>query len=252
MADVQKEHGFTPIAHEILEAVMVQKFNGTQFKIILAVWRFTYGFNRKDHEFSLTFLSKATGVHKQTIKSELDKLIDKNVILVKNESTYTTSRKLAFNKDYEQWDKQSVKTQTVSEMTDCSVSESTDRGVSEMTYSTVSESTYQERNIKESSSNSSSEVFDFYHKNIQKGISSSPYVYQQIEHWIADVTPELVLAAMKLAAKKEMRGFDYTEGILKNWTQAGVKTIEDARRYETEFKTKKKPYNKKEIDWEDL
>jgi phage replication O-like protein O len=245
LASPQKENGFTPIANEILEACMGAKFNGTQFKIIIALWRYTYGFKRKEHDFSLTYLAKATGIHKQTIKRELDKLIEQKVILVVSECSFTSSRILAFNKDYEQWSLQSAKTYTVSELAYSTVSGLTD--------STVSELAYQERNIKENikESSSSNEVFDFYHKNIQVGISSSPYVYQKIDGWIEDIGCDLVLAAMKLAATKEKRGFDYTEGILKKWTQAGVKTIEDARKHELEFKNKKAP-RKKEIDWEEL
>lgn len=68
MADVQVENGFTRIANELMEVVMLQKFNGSQFKIILAIWRYTYGFSRKSHDFSLTFLSKATNIHKQQVK----------------------------------------------------------------------------------------------------------------------------------------------------------------------------------------
>lgn len=150
MANVQAEHGFTKVANELLEVVMQQKLNGTQFKIIMAVWRFTYGFSRKEHDLSLTFLSKSTGVHKQQIKTELAKLIEKKIINVIGEASYTTSRKLSFNKNYDEWiDLQEVKTLTVSESSTTTVSENTYTTVSELTTTTVSESTYQERNNKE-------------------------------------------------------------------------------------------------------
>ncbi|MGD6967136.1 hypothetical protein ACQCVP_11960 [Rossellomorea vietnamensis] len=62
------------------------------------------------------------------------------------------------------------------------------------------------KNVKNSSSGGSSEnPFDFYHENLQVGMTSTPFVYQQIEHWINDITPEIVLAAMKLSAKKEKK-----------------------------------------------
>lgn len=142
MANVQAENGYTKIANELLEIVMQQKFNGTQFKIIMALWRFTYGFNRKKHEMSLSFLSKATGLHKQRIKNDLDKLIEQKVILVVSESSFTSSRELSFNKNYDEWTcLQLAKPITVSESADSTVSESD--------YTTVSESAYQERNIKE-------------------------------------------------------------------------------------------------------
>jgi DnaD/phage-associated family protein len=94
------------------------------------------------------------------------------------------------------------------------------------------------KNLKKSSSSGSNQndVIDFYHQNLQIGVSSSPYVYQQIEHWVNDLDSDLVLAAMKLSAKKEKKGFDYTEGILKKWVEAGVQTIDDARKFEHSFK----------------
>ncbi|MGX1262966.1 DnaD/phage-associated family protein [Rossellomorea marisflavi] len=96
------------------------------------------------------------------------------------------------------------------------------------------------KNLKNSSSSSGGqdEVINFYHENLQVGVSSSPYVYQQIQHWINDFDSEIVLAAMKLSAKKEKRGFDYTEGILKKWVEAGVQSIDDARKFEQSFKQK--------------
>ncbi|MGD7021755.1 DnaD domain-containing protein [Rossellomorea vietnamensis] len=109
------------------------------------------------------------------------------------------------------------------------------------------------KNLKNSSSSGSSEdPFDFYHENLQVGVTTSPFVYQQIEHWMNDVTPEIVLAAMKLSAKKEKRGFDYTEGILKKWIEAGVKSLEDARKFEQSFKETRKAGFKKPIKKEDF
>lgn len=99
----QLENGFTRIADEILEVVPTFKFNGTQLRIIMIVWRYTYGFSRKDHEMSLTFFSKATGLGKTQIDREIKNLIEANVLIVTEESTYTKSRKLAFNKHYDRW-----------------------------------------------------------------------------------------------------------------------------------------------------
>ncbi|KDE46310.1 hypothetical protein DI43_15355 [Geobacillus sp. CAMR12739] len=88
MADVQLEHGYTKIANEILERMALTKLSPTQFRLIFVIWRYTYGFNRKDHEMSLSFLAEATGVHKQRVKQELDKLIESNIIIVTEEGTF--------------------------------------------------------------------------------------------------------------------------------------------------------------------
>lgn len=100
----QLEDGYTKLANELLEEVPKFKFNGTQLRIIMLVWRYTYGFNRKDHEMSLTFISNAAGIIKSQIDRELTKLIENKVIIVTAESTHTKSRKLGFNKNYSEWD----------------------------------------------------------------------------------------------------------------------------------------------------
>lgn len=73
-------------------------------------------------------------------------------------------------------------------------------------------------------------VFEFYTKNLQKGVSESPFVYENISHWIKDLTAEIVLEAMKESAVRENKGFAYTEGILKSWANEKVKNLEDIKR----------------------
>lgn len=144
MRGPQLEDGFTRIANEILEVVSKVKLNGTQFKILLTIWRYTYGFNRKSSEFSLNFLSEATNSNKQQVKRELDRLIEDKVIIVVKEANFNTSRELSFNKNYSEWKAegiQSIKIDTVSKLEYSTVSEKA--------YTTVSELEYQERNIKD-------------------------------------------------------------------------------------------------------
>jgi len=103
MASPQKENGYTPIANEILEQIIKEKLNGTQFRILIAVWRNTYGFKRKSHEISDVFLSKAIGVPRQQIAREIKPLIERNIILVLKNAKYNASKTIAFNKDYGTW-----------------------------------------------------------------------------------------------------------------------------------------------------
>ncbi|WP_127506166.1 replication protein [Paenibacillus humicus] len=101
--DIQKENGYTPIAHVILEQASQHAFNGAQSRLLMRIWRLTYGYNRKDHEFSISYLKKATGLSERTVKKELAALIKANVLIVTKHETRTTARKLAFNKRYKQW-----------------------------------------------------------------------------------------------------------------------------------------------------
>ncbi|WP_313232482.1 replication protein [Tissierella praeacuta] len=152
MRGPQLEDGYTRIANEILEVVSKVKFNGTQFKILMAIWRYTYGFNRKSSEFSLNFLSGATNSNKQQVKRELDRLIEDNIIVIEKEADFNTSRILSFNKNYSKWKVegiQYVKKDTVSELEYSGVSELDYSTVSEKAYTTVSGLEYQERQYKE-------------------------------------------------------------------------------------------------------
>ena len=64
MANVQIDNGeFTRIANEILEHIAKAKLNGTQYAIILTIWRYTYGFQRISHEMSLGFMANLTGIN---------------------------------------------------------------------------------------------------------------------------------------------------------------------------------------------
>lgn len=103
MASPQLEKGYTAIANELLEKVYQLKVNGTQFKIIMCVWRFTYGFSRDKHELSETFISKAISVHKKQVSRELNELIKYNIIIVEKVATFTEPRVVSFNKDYDNW-----------------------------------------------------------------------------------------------------------------------------------------------------
>lgn len=144
MKGPQLEDGYTRIANEILEVVSKVKLNGTQFKIIMAIWRYTYGFNRKDSEFSLGFLAEAINSNKQQVKRELDKLIEDNVITVVKEAGFNASRRLGFNKNYTEWKVkgiQNIRKDTVSELEYSTVSEKA--------YTTVSGLEYQERQYKD-------------------------------------------------------------------------------------------------------
>lgn len=99
----QLEDGYTRIANELLDNVMKQRFNGTQHSIIYCVLRNTYGFQRKSHEMSLTFISAATGIHKDLVKRELDKLIESKVIRVFKEAGFRSTREIGINKNTVDW-----------------------------------------------------------------------------------------------------------------------------------------------------
>ncbi len=99
MADL--ENGYTRIANEILEAMARVKLSPTQYRIIFTVWRYTYGFQRKAHQLSLTFLTEATGCDFRLIQREVKKLIDMKVLL--SNQTKGLAREIGFNKNIKDW-----------------------------------------------------------------------------------------------------------------------------------------------------
>ncbi|MEW9702855.1 replication protein [Paenibacillus sp. SI8] len=101
MADVQLENGYTAIANVVLEQLYQTKLNATQHRIVLVVLRFTYGFKRKYHAFSMGFLSQAVDGDRRQVQRELKRLLDRKIIM--ESEPESTVRVLGFNKNYEEW-----------------------------------------------------------------------------------------------------------------------------------------------------
>lgn len=104
MRGPQLEDGYTRIANEILEAIARFTINATQFRILMVIWRYTYGFNRKSSELSQSFIAEATGLHKKQVQRELNELIKMNIIKVEKEASFSSPRVLKFNKYYQSWE----------------------------------------------------------------------------------------------------------------------------------------------------
>ena len=105
---------------------------------------------------------------------------------------------------------------------------------------------YPETNNIESSSKGN--PFHFYETNF--GVLS-PFISESIKQWCSDLSDELVIESMKIALKEGKR-FNYAEGILKKWYSNNIKTLNDVKAAENEFKNKRKPKKKNDIDWDNL
>lgn len=106
MANPQTEKGYTRIANEILEHISKTNLNGTQLRILLVLWRYTYGFSRKAHEITLVFMALAINSTKSHANKELTVLIDRKIVSVVGIGP-RRGRILTFNKNYEEWTDQS-------------------------------------------------------------------------------------------------------------------------------------------------
>jgi len=104
VADVQPENGYTKIANELLEVIQDFKFSQNQLKLILVVWRNTYGWNRKECELSLSYIEKTTNLDRKRANATLKSLIDGKVFIEFDKGSATRPKIIGFNKNYDEWE----------------------------------------------------------------------------------------------------------------------------------------------------
>ncbi|PFI75673.1 hypothetical protein COI83_30000 [Bacillus cereus] len=74
--------------------------------------------------------------------------------------------------------------------------------------------------------NSSKNPFSFYESNI--GVLN-PFMADSIDQWVKDKSEELVIAATERALEKQAK-WNYVEGVLKQWANKNIKTLDDIGR----------------------
>lgn len=90
-------------------------------------------------------------------------------------------------------------------------------------------------------------LFQFYENNF--GILGS-HVQDVIGGWLEDMSPDLILEAMKRASTAGKR-FNYADAILEDWYKRGVRTMEDVKAQDVEWKKRSgKPNRKNKSFWE--
>ncbi|MGN4512087.1 DnaD domain protein [Bacillus cereus group sp. MYBK242-2] len=117
------------------------------------------------------------------------------------------------------------------------VSERNQGGVSEK-LGVVSEGNTNNTNLNNTNltkSSSSKNPFSFYENNIGM---LNPFMADSIEQWIKDTSEELVIAAMERTLKQQKK-WKYAEGILKQWANNNVKTLQDVEALELEYQRNK-------------
>lgn len=103
MASPQVENGYTKIASELLDAIMRYKCGGIQKDIIMCVIRYTYGYQRKEHFLGTGFIANAIGRNSRRVAQEIEKLIERNVLIEVRSYTENSPRILKLNKNYDNW-----------------------------------------------------------------------------------------------------------------------------------------------------
>ena len=112
MASPQLDNGFTPIANEIVEALMRINLSAYESRVLWFIFRKTYGWQKKTDRIPLSQFSKAIGIDRRLVHRALQKLADKRIIVIyrddKNKVSY------GFQKNYEKWKVSSKKMTVIS------------------------------------------------------------------------------------------------------------------------------------------
>lgn len=78
----EEKESYTKIPNDILEAIYAQKLNGSQYAIMLLLWRKIFGFHHCEEKISAGYISKGTGLNIKTVKKELSALATMNIIQI--------------------------------------------------------------------------------------------------------------------------------------------------------------------------
>ncbi|NLN48638.1 MAG: replication protein [Clostridiales bacterium] len=88
---------YTKIPNIGLEELAKSKLSPIEYRILFVVWRYTYGFNRSDHDLSLSFIAEALETDLRTVQRGIKLLLEKRILVVLGLKQKT--RKLSFNID---------------------------------------------------------------------------------------------------------------------------------------------------------
>lgn len=105
MASPQKEKGYTQIANELLEVLARINLKGSQFAMILAIMRKTYGFHKKEDAISIDQFMEMLGLSRRAVIYNLQDLEAKGIIFVRRSRNTEKNNVnvIRFNKDYDTW-----------------------------------------------------------------------------------------------------------------------------------------------------
>lgn len=96
MANPQVENGYTQIANELFDALVLVPLSDYEHRILGFILRKTYGFKKKQDWISQKQIAKELGIHKCNVSRTIKKLVKKNMIIKNN-------KVMGIQKNYEEW-----------------------------------------------------------------------------------------------------------------------------------------------------
>jgi phage replication O-like protein O len=105
MSSPQTENGYTKIANELLEALVKIELPSTQFRMVFAIMRKTYGYHKKEDGISISQFVEMLGMSRRTIIYNLQDLEAKGVVVIcrTRDGQKNNVNIIKFNKDYDTW-----------------------------------------------------------------------------------------------------------------------------------------------------
>ena len=103
MTSPQLEDGYLKIANSIVEALAKYRMPGQEGQIIWAVFRRTYGFNKKSDNIAYSQLAEDTGIPRKKVSTLVKSLAKKKVLLTVPNMGDRAPLNIGINKDFSQW-----------------------------------------------------------------------------------------------------------------------------------------------------
>jgi len=98
----QIEDGYVKVANDLIEALARFNLTGIEWRIIAAIMRKTYGFNKLQDSISYSQIAEITKIERRNVIRAIKKLVEKKVITsVKADTSYINGWKI--NKYYMDW-----------------------------------------------------------------------------------------------------------------------------------------------------
>jgi phage replication O-like protein O len=111
MANPQAENGHTDIANELLEVLARTYLYPNEWKIVMWVFRCTYGWHKKEDTISMTQFERHTNMSRPGVNRSLKSLVLHKILVVVSTTKLGNSYK--FNKNYEEWTSTVERTSTM-------------------------------------------------------------------------------------------------------------------------------------------
>ena len=92
------KNGYTKIANELIEAIVKTNFNAYQIRVLFAIIRKTYGWNKKQDWIPLSQLVELTGIAKSHVSRAKKELSLRKIVTQRG-------NQIQLNKYYQQWEK---------------------------------------------------------------------------------------------------------------------------------------------------